>query len=166
MTSLPRPAKRPNPIRRRSSWQASKTQPSSGEGTEELESTSIAARPPQAKGRVEWLFETLQDRLVIELRLARASTLQQANQVLRDYLPRFNAQFAVPATQQGSAYRPLPEGLKHEEVFCFRYLRTIGLDNVVSEALQRLQIEPDPQRLSYARAEVEVHERLDGSLAA
>jgi transposase len=73
---------------------------------EELEITSIAARSPQAKGRVERLFGTLQDRLVVELRLAGASTLQQANQVLADYLPRFNAQFAVPAAREGSAYRP------------------------------------------------------------
>jgi hypothetical protein len=99
------------------------------------------------------------------LRLAGASTLQQANQVLCDYLPRFNAQFAVPAAQAGSAYRPWPAPLKPEEVFCFKYLRTVGLDNVVTFAKHRLQIEPDPQRHSYARAEVEVHERLDGSLA-
>lgn len=132
---------------------------------EELEITSIAARSPQAKGRVERLFGTLQDRLVVELRLAGANTLQQANQVLGDYLPRFNAQFAVPAAQEGSAYRPWAEQRQSEEVFCFKYLRTVGLDNVVSFAGQRLQIEPDPQRRSYARAQVEVHERLDGSLA-
>jgi hypothetical protein len=74
---------------------------------EELEITSIAARSPQAKGRIERLFGTLQDRLVIELRLAEASTLEQANQVLDSYLPRFNAQFAVAPAQEGSAYPPL-----------------------------------------------------------
>jgi transposase len=132
---------------------------------EELEISSIAAHSPQAKGRVERLFGTLQERLVIELRLAGATSMQQANQVLCDYLPRFNAQFAVPAAQEGSAYRPLQEGLTPEEVFCFKYRRTVGLDNVVSFAGHRLQIEPDQQRRSYARAEVEVHERLDGSLA-
>jgi hypothetical protein len=71
----------------------------------------------------------------------------------------------VPAAQAGSAYRPWSAPLKPEEVFCFKYLRTVGLDNVVTFANHRLQIEPDPQRHSYARAEVEVHERLDGSLA-
>src|SRR4249919_105876 len=76
---------------------------------EELEITSIAARSPQAKGRVERLFGTLQDRLVIELRLADARTLEQAQQVAADYLPRFNAQFAVAAAQPGTAYRPLSE---------------------------------------------------------
>ena len=123
---------------------------------EELAITSIAARPPQAKGRVERLFGTLQDRLVIELRLADARTLEQAQQVVAAYLPRFNAQFAVPAAPPGSAYRPLPEPSQAEAIFCFKYLRTVGADHVVSFA---------GQRRSYAHAEVEVHERLDGSLA-
>ena len=132
---------------------------------EELQITSIAARSPQAKGRVERLFGTLQERLVVELRLADARTLEQAQHVVRDYLPRFNAQFAVPATQPGSAYRPLPEHSQAETLFCFKYLRTVGADNVVSFAGQRLQIRADQQRRSYAQARVEVHERLDGSLA-
>lgn len=99
---------------------------------EELEITSIAARSPQAKGRVERLFGTLQDRLVIELRLADARTLEQAQQVVTEYLPRFNAQFAVAATQPGSAYRPLSEHSQAEMLFCFKYWRTVGADNVVS----------------------------------
>jgi hypothetical protein len=85
--------------------------------------------------------------------------------LLADYLPRFNAQLAVPPAQADSAYRPWAAQRGAGEVFCFKYLRTVGLDNVVSFARQRLHIEPDPQRRSYARAEVEVHERLDGSLA-
>ena len=132
---------------------------------EELEITSIAARSPQAKGRVERLFGTLQDRLVVELRLADARTLEQAQQVVTEYLPRFNVQFAVAATQPGSAYRPLSEQSQAETLFCFKYWRTVGADNVVSFAGQRLQIMADQQRRSYARARVEVHERLDGSLA-
>jgi hypothetical protein len=87
---------------------------------EELEITSIAARAPQAKGRVERLCGTLQDRLVVELRLAGASTLQHANQVLADYLPRFKAQFAVPPAQAGSASRPWTAQRGAEEVFCFK----------------------------------------------
>jgi transposase len=132
---------------------------------EEWAITSRAARSPQAKGRVERLFGSLQDRLVIELRLADAGTLEQAQQVVAAYLPRFNAQFAVPAAQPGSAYRPLPEPSQAEAIFCFKYLRTVGADNVVSEASQRLQIGAEQQRRRYAHAEVEVPERLDGSLA-
>jgi transposase len=132
---------------------------------QELEITSIAARSPQAKGRVERLFGTLQDRLVIELRLAGASTLEQANAVFQAYLPRFNAQFAVEPAQGETAYRLLPEALNLDTVFCFKYERTVALDNTVTLGEHRLQLLPDQQRRSYARAQVEVHERLDGSLA-
>ncbi len=132
---------------------------------QELEITSIAARSPQAKGRVERLFGTLQDRLTVELRLAGANTLAQANAVLAAYLPRFNAQFAVPPAQVGTVYRPFQAGVKVEEVFCFKYGRTVALDNTVQLGQHRLQLLPDKERRSYARAHVEVHERLDGSLA-
>ena len=145
---------------------AGKQDPSQfGRLLEELAISSIAARYPQAKGRVERLFGTLQDRLVIELRLANARTLEQAQQVAADYLPRFNAQFAVAAAQPGTAYRPLSEPSQVEALFCFKYLRTVGADNVVNFAGQRLQIVADKQRRSYAHTRVEVHERLDGSLA-
>ncbi|MGB3715130.1 MAG: ISNCY family transposase, partial [Candidatus Promineifilaceae bacterium] len=66
----------------------------------------IEARSPQAKGRVERLFGTLQDRLVKELRRSEASTLEEANAVLCNYLPRFNRRFLKPAAQPGSVYRP------------------------------------------------------------
>src|SRR5216683_3502084 len=132
---------------------------------QELEITFIAARSPQAKGRVERLFGTLQDRLVVELRLAGASTLEQANAVLQAYLPRFNAQFAVEAAAPGLAYRPLPQTVDLETLCCFKYARTVALDNTVQLGEHRLQLLPDTQRRSYARAHVEVHERLDGSLA-
>src|SRR5439155_21099384 len=129
------------------------------------EITSIAARSPQAKGRVERLFGTLQERLLVQLRLAEASTLEQANQVLESYLPRFNAQFAVAATQEGSAYRPLQETLHTADLFCFKYLRLVAADNTISFAKQRLQLVPDAQRHSYAKARVQVHEHLDGHLS-
>ena len=132
---------------------------------EELEITSIAARSPQAKGRVERLFGTLQERLVVQLRLAEARTLEQANQVLECYLPRFNAQFAVAATQEGSAYRPLQETLQAADLFCFKYLRIVAADNTISFAKQRLQLLPDAQRRSYAKARVQVHEHFDGHLS-
>lgn len=106
-----------------------------------------------------------QDRLVIELRLAGASTREQANEVFPAYMPRFNAQFAVEPAQAEPAYRPLPETLSLDTIVCFKYVRTVALDNTVNFGEHRLQLLPDQQRHSYARAEVEVHERLDGSLA-
>lgn len=132
---------------------------------EELEITSIKAHSPQAKGRIERLFRTFQDRLVVELRLAGASNLAEADRVLNDFLPRYNRQFAVPPSESGVAYRPLPEGWRLEEVFCFKYVRTVGSDNTVKLGEHRLQLEPSRERATYARARVEVHERLDGSLA-
>src|SRR5579885_3345382 len=131
----------------------------------ELEITSIAARSPQAKGRVERLFGTLQGRLPIELGLAGACTLEQASAVLQQYLPRFSAQFAVSAAQEGSVYRPLPAQLKAQEVFCFKYERSVAADNTISLGPHRLQLLAGKARRSYARARVIVHEHLDGSLA-
>ncbi|HEY6285432.1 MAG TPA: ISNCY family transposase [Ktedonobacteraceae bacterium] len=132
---------------------------------EELEITSIAARSPQAKGRIERLFGTLQERLLVQLRLAEARTLEQANQVLTSYLPRFNAQFAVVATQEGSAYRPLQETLQAADLFCFTYQRIVAADNTISFAKQRLQLLPDAHRQSYAKARIQVHEHFDGHLS-
>ena len=72
----------------------------------ELGIQQIFARSPQAKGRVERPAGTFQDRLVTELRLADASAICQANTILRDFLPRYNAQFAVPAELPDAAHCP------------------------------------------------------------
>jgi transposase len=85
----------------------------------ELEITSIAAQSPQANGRIERLFGTRHDRLVIELRLAGAATLAEAERALGAFVPRFNARFRVPASEAGSASRPLAASGRPETVFCF-----------------------------------------------
>jgi transposase len=136
-----------------------------GRALAELGITHITAHSPQAKGRVERLWGTLQDRLVGELRLAGAGTLAEANGVLWGWLPAFNARFAVAAATPGSAYRPVPPDLALEQVLCFKYLRVVGADNVVRLGAHRLQLLPARERASYARLQVELHERLDGSLA-
>jgi hypothetical protein len=132
---------------------------------EELGIGSIGAHSPQAKGRIERLFGCLQERLVVELRLAGATTLAEANAVLPAFLAKHNARFAVAPAQPGLAYRPVPAGFCYEEVFCFKYRRTVAADNTVRLGEHRLQLLPSRQRPSYARAQVEVQERLDGSLA-
>ena len=129
-----------------------------GRVMEELGITSITSRSPQTRGRIERLWGTFQDRLVSELRLAGVRTLEEANQVLWDFLPRYNQRFAVPAREPGSAYRNPPEGFNSDEVFCFKYYRTVGGDNVVHFGEHRLQIMPTNGRLSYIHARVEVHE--------
>ena len=132
---------------------------------EELGVTSIPSRSPQARGRIERLWGTFQDRLVSELRLAGAKGKEEASQVLWGFLPRFNQRFVIPATEPGSAFRQPGAEFIPEEVFCFKYCRTVGSDNVVRLGEHRLQIMPTNGRRSYARARVEVQERLDGSLA-
>ena len=132
---------------------------------EELGINSISAKSPQAKGRVERLWGTFQDRLVSELRLAKTSSISEANQVLARFLPEYNRKFQVPAKEAGSAYRKPEPGFREDEVFCFKYPRIVGADNVVRFGHQRLQILPASQRQSYARCQVEVHLRLDNRLA-
>ncbi len=131
----------------------------------ELGINSIAANSPQAKGRVERLWNTFQDRLVSELRLAGASTESEANQVLKEFLPDYNRRFIVPAKESGSAYRQPAPDFKAERVFCYKYTRVVGIDNVVRFGQQRIQILPSAQRRSYARCRVEIQARLDGTLA-
>lgn len=131
----------------------------------ELAITCIPAQSPQAKGRVERLWGTFQDRLVSELRLAGAHTLAEANRVLGDWLPQFNARFTLAAAQPGSAYRAVPPDFVPERVFCFKYTRVVAADNTVQFAGRELQVQPDAVRVSYAKTQVEVHERLDGSVA-
>lgn len=131
---------------------------------DELGITSISALSPQAKGRIERLWGTFQDRLVSELRLAGAKTIEEANRVLCDFLPRYNQKFAVPAKDSGLAYRQVGEEFIADEIFCFKNWRMVGADNVVSFERHRLQIVPTNGRASYAKCRVEVHQRLDGSL--
>jgi hypothetical protein len=131
----------------------------------ELGIESIAANSPQAKGRIERLWGTFQDRLVSELRLARASTLEEANRVLRDFLPDYNRRFAVASRDPNAAYDKPAVQFKADEYFCFKYERTVGADNVVRYEQHRLQVLPSNGRSSYAGRKVEVQVRLDGSLA-
>ena len=135
-----------------------------GRAMRELGIQSIVALSPQAKGRVERLWGTFQDRLVSELRLAGAATLEDANQVLAGFLPRFNDRFAVPPSQPGTAYRKPEPGVCLEGVLCFKYQRTVAKDNTVRLGEHTLQLLPGSDRYSYARARVEIQERLDGSL--
>jgi transposase len=131
----------------------------------ELGIESISAHSPQAKGRVERLWGTFQDRLCSELRLAGTRTIAEANQVLALFLPEFNRRFAVAPQDPGIAYRSLPTKFKPEEYFCFKYERTVANDNVVRYEGHRLQVLPSNYRSGYARCKVMVHLGLDNSLA-
>jgi len=130
----------------------------------ELGVTQVLAYSPEAKGRVERTNGTFQDRLVAELRLAGASTIEEANSILWEFLTRFNQRFGVPAAQSGSAYREVPEGLDTDGVLCVKEIRRVAKDNTVRYRGRTLQLFPEPDQPSYAWAHVEVQERLDGRL--
>jgi transposase len=127
----------------------------------ELQVELILARSPQAKGRIERLWGTFQDRLSSELRLQGAATLKEANAVLAKHLERHNRQFAVTALDPEPAWRPHPRDL--DALFCFKFHRVVALDHTVRFAGQVIDI-PRPGPSSLARARVEVQQRFDGPL--
>ena len=110
------------------------------------------------------MAETFQDRLVTELRLAGASTIDEANMVLQEFLPRFNARFAVAAEQPETAYRPVPDELSLTEAICLKDTRKVARDNTVKYYWRVLQLLPGTERPSYAGLRVEVLERADEEL--
>ncbi len=124
----------------------------------------LVAESPQAKGRIERLWATFQDRLVAELRLAGITASDAGNAFLTaTFLPAFNGQFAVPPALTASAYRPVPRGMDLERVCAFHYPRRVALDNTVRVDDVVLQLQPGPGRRSYARAAADVVHCLDGS---
>lgn len=135
-----------------------------GRALVELGIRSIAAHSPQAKGRIERLWGTFQDRLVAELRLAGVSSREQANVFLPGYLARHNARFSVPARDQASDWRPLPREINLERVLALKYRRKVAKDHTVRLDGQVLQL--PRARYAYSGKVVEVHVRLDGSLVA
>ena len=130
---------------------------------DELGVEMILAHSPQAKGRVERLWGTFQDRLTSELRLARASTRMEAQEVLVDMLPRHNRRFIVPPLDPEPAWIPWPADRRLEEYFCFKYPRVVARDNTVRFEGYLLDIPPQPSG-SLARARVEVQQRFDGNI--
>ena len=130
----------------------------------ELGIQQIFALSPQAKGRVERMLETFQDRLVTELRLAKAGTVDQANEVLQEFLPKINARFAVAAEQPETAYRPVPDELSLTETICLKDTRKVAGDNTVKYHWRVLQLLPEADRPSYAGLRVDVLEWAGGEL--
>ena len=123
--------------------------------------TPIFALSPQAKGRVERLWGTLQDRLTVELRLAGITTVEAANAWLPTALQAYNARFAVAARETAAVWRSA-RGVDLERVLAFRYQATVGRDNTVRLGGHLLDIPPGPHRCGYAGQQVEVRQLLDG----
>jgi len=125
----------------------------------------IGARSPQAKGRIERLWGTLQDRLASELRRARVATLEDANALLAWYLPRHNRRFGISPAEPEGAWRAWPEGPPPEAVFCFHYPRRVANDGTLAWEGRALAL-PHAVAGAWAGRPVVLQERLDGSLWA
>jgi transposase len=136
-----------------------------GRALRELDIQMIPAYSPQARGRSERNFGTWQGRLPQELRLQGITTLEGANEFLREhYIADFNRRFQVPAAQPGNAFLPR-RSRELDLIFALQFERTVNRDNTVSFQNLRLQIEAVCWRASLAGCSVTVHQHLDGSFS-
>ena len=136
-----------------------------GRALEHLGVEHIAAYSPQARGRSERMFHTLQDRLTKELALAGIDTIEAANAFIRDvYVPAHNARFAVKAEQEGDAFVAI-KGVDLREILCIQEERQVGNDNCVIFNKLKLQIPESPLRAHFVKATVKVRQYQDGSHA-
>jgi transposase len=124
----------------------------------------IPASSPQAKGRSERSWGTLQDRLVSVLRRAAASTLEEANVVLLGYQPRFNTRFGVPAAVDEPVWQPWPSPHSIEAELCFHYRRTVARDATIAWDGGALAVPRRHDGRSWAGRRITVEEHLDGGL--
>lgn len=138
-----------------------------GRALVELGIDSILAGSPQAKGRVERLWGTFQDRLVVELRLAGVVDRAGANAFLAEYLARHNTRFVVSALDPEPAWRPLPDDVRLDRILVFKYRRKVAKDHTITLDGQVLQLPRGATgAANYAGKRVEVHVALDGSIVA
>ena len=136
-----------------------------GRALKQLGIEHIAAYSPQARGRSERVFSTLQDRLPKELKLAGISTIAAANRWLREtYMVEHNKMFAIDPEQEGSAFVADAMGA-WREILCVQEDRTVGNDNTVKWQRLSLQLPPSRLRAHFVKARVRVHEYPDGELA-
>jgi transposase len=130
----------------------------------ELGIESIAAYSPQAKGRIERLWSTLQDRLTKELRLAGSSTLDQANAFLPDFIARYNARFAKPPADPDSAWVALPTDFDDAYYFAICETRKVRADHCIRFAGRWLQLLLEPSQPSLEAQTVTVHVVPEGDI--
>ena len=135
-----------------------------GRVLEELGVNSIRALSPQAKGRIERMWKTFQDRLQSELRLAQASTLEEANRVLEIFIEDYNQRFAVAPQQAGHDFRRLSKKLNWDRLFSLKYQRVVGNDHVIPWGSLAIQLPARAGKYGYSGARVELSHQLNGEL--
>lgn len=137
-----------------------------GRALKQLGIKHIAAYSPQARGRSERMFATLQDRLPKELALHNIANIEDANKYIREvYLPRHNEQFCVKPASDQRAFIPWVSTMALEDILCLEETRTVQLDNTVRYKGLVLQIPKNEYRHHYIKAEVKVHEYINHQLA-
>lgn len=135
-----------------------------GRALKELSIELICANSPQAKGRIERLFKTLQDRLVKELRLEGISTTEEANKYLEKYIKKHNRKFAIEALKKENKHRELEKETDLEEILCYKTERTVSKNLEISYEGRVVQIEPDKNINRLKKTKIMVVEKLDGTL--
>lgn len=119
----------------------------------------IHAHSPQAKGRIERLFRTFQDRVVKEMRLKGISSIEEANKFLQGYLPEYNRRFSVKPQKEDNFHREIPKGLNLDRILCIKTERTLRNDFTISHNSKLYQIMDKTNA-----KKVQIEERLNGSM--
>jgi len=130
-----------------------------GRALEELGVEVIFAHSAPAKGRIERLFRTFQDRLVKEMRLRKIKSIEEANSFLKEYLPGYNKRFAVPAAKNADLHRPLSKGINLDRILCVKTERVLRNDFTVAYNGKLYQVEDNIRA-----GKIIVEERIDGSM--
>ena len=134
--------------------------------TKELDNKIILAYSPEAKGRVERANRTLRDRLVKMLRMKKASTIEEANQLLEEFRLEHNQRFSIKPSEQLNAHRPL-DGISLDHVLCIRETRTLTKNNFVQFRTNFYQISSQDKKIQlHKQAKIEIRQLLNGEIAA
>lgn len=135
-----------------------------GQALEELGIRLIPAYSSQAKGRIERLWQTFQDRLVSEMRLKGDKNQTEANVTLKEFLPQYNKKFTRKPKDPNPAWRPLQTEIDLKQILCIKKKRTVANDNTIAWEGKRIQILPSKIRRSFAKCVVEVRNLIDDKI--
>jgi len=127
---------------------------------------AISAHSPEAKGRVERMNETLQDRLVKELRLAGITTIEEANKFLEKYIPKFNAKFAVIPSRRKNLHKKLDKQTEEnlDQIFSIQNMRVVNNDYTIMFKNNFFQLDKQQPTTVYKKDKITVEEHLDGEI--
>lgn len=135
-----------------------------GRAMQEMNIEMIKAYSPQAKGRIERLWRTFQDRLVVEMRLAGISDMGEANSFLKEFLFRYNKRFCKPPKNRTPVFRKCPHLQELKRILCFKEIRIVNKDHTISFEGFKLQIPPNHKWVSIAGQKVMVLQLENKSL--